>query len=92
MLLSGLETTPDFRGRGCASCLLEHLLEVIGGQGIPRVYSHVRKDNSPSLAVHKKCGFAVYKTTAVYLDGSADSRSYTLLLDFEKKLDFSRNM
>ena len=45
-----------------------------------------------SLAVHKKCGFAVYKTTAVYLDGSADSRSYTLLLDFEKKLDFSRNM
>lgn len=92
VLLSGLETAPDFRGRGCASCLLEHLLEVIGRQGIPRVYSHVRKDNFPSLAVHKKCGFAVYKTTAVYLDGSADSRSYTLLLDFEKKLDFSRNM
>ena len=84
VLLSGLETAPDCRGRGFASALLKSLLGILQGQGIPRVYSHVRKDNAPSLAVHKKCGFAVYKTTAVYLDGSADGKSYTLLLEFEK--------
>ncbi len=84
MLLSGLETAPDFRGRGCASRLLKSLLERLQEQGIPRVYSHVRKNNVPSLVVHKRCGFTIYKTTAVYLDGSADSKCYTLLLEFEK--------
>lgn len=84
VLLSGLETAPEHRRRGGASHLLESLLKALQEQGIPRVYSHVRKDNAPSLAVHKRCGFIIYKTTAVYLDGSADSRCYTLLLEFEK--------
>ena len=84
VLLSGLETAPEQRCRGGASHLLESLLESLQEHGIRRVYSHVRKDNAPSLAVHKRCGFVIYKTTAVYLDGSADSRCYTLLLEFEK--------
>lgn len=84
VLLSGLETAPDCRGQGFASRLLEGLLEALQERGIPKIYSHVRKDNAPSLAVHKRRGFAVYKTAAVYLDGSADSKSYTLLLEFEK--------
>ena len=84
VLLSGLETSPDFRGLGYASRLLEGLLEALRERNVPRVYSHVRKDNAPSLAVHKRCGFTIYKTTAVYLDGSADAKCYTLLLEFEK--------
>ena len=84
VLLSGLETAPDFQGRGYASSLLASLLGTLENRGIPKVYSHVKKRNRPSLAVHKKCGFRIYKDSAVYLDGSADSRSYTLLKILEE--------
>ena len=84
-LLSGLETAPDFRGRGYASALLDSLLEVLKERGIQRAYSHVRKENRPSLAVHQKAGFVIFKDSAVYLDGSADNRSDTLLKILVKK-------
>ena len=84
-LLSGLETAPDFRGKGYASALLSSLLETLEEQGVQKVYSHVRKENHPSLAVHKRAGFVIFKDSAVYLDGSADSCSYTLLKILEKK-------
>ena len=85
VLLSGLETAPEHRGRGYASSLLAALLGALENQGISRVYSHVNKWNRPSLAVHQKCGFRIFKDSAVYLDGSADGRAYTLLKNFEEK-------
>ena len=85
VLLSGLETAPEYRGRGYAASLLAALLETLEVRGISKVYSHVRKRNRPSLAVHKKCGFRILGDSAVYLDGSADSRAYTLLKNFEEK-------
>ena len=78
-LLSGLETAPDFRGRGYATALLNSLWAVLGDRGIQKVYSHVRKENHPSLAVHITVGFVIFRDSAIYLDGSADNRSYTLL-------------
>lgn len=84
VLLSGLETAPEYRGRGYASSLLAALLDALEPRGIPKVYSHVGKGNRPSLAVHRKNGFRIFKDTAVYLDGSADSRAYTLLKNLEE--------
>ena len=43
-----------------------------------RIYSHVGKRNAASLAVHEKCGFYQISDTAAYIDGSVDSKAYTL--------------
>lgn len=73
-LISALETKPSERMKGCAYNLLMDVLPQIGG----KVYSHVAKKNAASLAVHKKCGFRIISDQARYLDGSVNSRAYTL--------------
>lgn len=74
VLISALETEPKSRRKGYASLLLNSVLENIE---VP-VYSHVHKQNVPSLAVHKKCGFEIISDCARYLDGSVNSRACTL--------------
>ncbi len=73
LLLTGLETHPEHRGRGYAQELLGAVLSREG-----KVYSHVDKRNLISLHVHQKAGFQIISDTAVYLDGSADSKCWTL--------------
>ena len=73
-LINTLETAPDQRGRGFASRLLGAVLDTLDGP----VYSHVAKDNIPSLKLHQKLGFERIQDNAVYLDGSVDSRACTL--------------
>ena len=73
LLLTGLETLPAFRGRGYATMLLTETC-----RRFRRIYSHVRKDNLPSLAVHKKAGFTVTQTFAKLLDGSVSHAYVTL--------------
>lgn len=77
-LLTALETKPDRRGCGYAKNLITHVLDRFPG----RIYSHVGKKNPASLHVHQECGFKKISDTAVYLDGSVDSRCCTLC--FEK--------
>ncbi len=72
-LLEGVETAPDLRRRGFAKALMRSALA-----GRPKVYSHVNKENLPSLALHKACGFRIISHSAQYIDGSADDRCYTL--------------
>lgn len=73
-LLEGLETNPEHRGRGYATALLQTVLPQIPDQ----VYSHVAKDNEPSLRLHEKCGFRVCADTAL-VDGSYSDRFLTLV-------------
>jgi RimJ/RimL family protein N-acetyltransferase len=38
--------------------------------GAGPLYSHVDKENLPSLRVHEKCGFSVIAEESVFLDGT----------------------
>ena len=74
VLVTALETAPGQRRKGYASRLLGAVLGTLDGP----VYSHVAKDNIPSLKLHQKLGFERIQENAVYLDGSVDSRACTL--------------
>ncbi len=78
-LLEALETVPEQRRKGYACALMAG---VLANCEPGKIYSHVKKTNASSLFVHEKCGFQRISQQAVYIDGSADSRSYTLC--FEK--------
>ncbi len=75
LLLEALETAPSQRRRGYAEVLMRCALERRGGE---KIYSHVSKRNVPSLAVHKKCGFAPILDYAVYVDGSVNHKCCTM--------------
>ena len=75
-LVTALETLPAARGLGCGKCLLSSVVDFIQKP----LYSHIRKDNVSSLAVHQKCGFAIISHEATFLDGSAQKDYYTMKL------------
>ena len=77
MLLTALETAEMDRGNGYAEKLLRNVQLWQAQQGDVILYSHIRKDNAASLAVHTKCGFEKISDTAVYLDGTASSQAAT---------------
>lgn len=67
LALTALETLPSARRQGFARELVEAVLEKHSGT---KIYSHVRKTNAASLALHESCGFTRILEYAVYLDGS----------------------
>lgn len=73
LLIAALETAPGYRCKGYATKLLQAVLEYLG-QGVT-VYAHIDRKNGASIAVHKKCGFAIIANFSMFLDGSV-SRSY----------------
>ena len=73
-LLEGLETHPDHRRKGYGYALMQAALKEVTG----KVYSHVAKENVPSLALHEKCGFRRCRDTAM-ADGTFDRRYVTLV-------------
>lgn len=75
LLLEALETAPAFRRRGYASALLRAVRQNFPG----KIYSHVRRQNAASLAVHKSCGFVQILDHARYIDGSVARNAVTLL-------------
>ena len=78
-LLCALETVPDERNRGYATSLINALLDYLRTFDKTKVYSHVSKDNNPSIATHMKCGFKIEKDHAIYLDGSVLHSCYTMV-------------
>lgn len=74
LLLEALETAPDFRRKGYA----EKLIRAVQAAFPRRIYSHVRKRNAASLAVHEKCGFSQVLDYARYIDGSVARNAVTL--------------
>ncbi len=49
----------DYQGRGIASRLLAHLATLARGQSLARFEAVVLSQNSPMLAVFKRCGFPI---------------------------------
>lgn len=73
-LLEALETAPKYRRKGYAKQLMNKVLSGI----CKPVYSHVNKQNRPSLAIHRLCGFQIVLDYADYIDGTRNQNSYTL--------------
>jgi len=71
LLLEAVETDPNFRNQGHAKKLMRAILAYVGENQRCPVYSHVKKDNAGSLALHKSCGFRQVSDCASYVDGSA---------------------
>ena len=78
LLLAALETAPDSRRKGCGKKLVQAVLTQAGEK---KIYSHVSKSNVPSLCLHEACGFVRVKETALYLDGSVNSKCCTFLYE-----------
>ncbi len=74
LLLEALETRPDCRRRGYGEALIRAVLAQESG----KIYSHVHKKNTASLAIHEKCGFRRISEMAAYIDGSVNDRCCTL--------------
>ena len=74
-LLEGLQTHADHRGKGYATKLVSAALEELK---MEKVYSHISRENIPSIALHTACGFQKILDYATYLDGSVhpDSDTY----------------
>lgn len=85
MLLEALETAPQHRRKGYAEKLIRESTARLDGI---KIYSHVGKKNIPSLKIHEKCGFQRILEHAVYVDGSVNQRSCTLL--FQKEINQNR--
>lgn len=77
-LLAALETLPSCRKKGYATSLIHNTLSWLAQNFVGTVYSHIAKDNLPSLMVHQACGFQITSDSALYLDGSFSRKSYTL--------------
>ena len=81
LLLAGLETAPDARGKGYASLLIRQTQQMLAEKGTFKLYSHVDKKNTASLLTHQKCGFHQIADHAVYIDRSVNYRACTLLYE-----------
>ncbi len=78
LLLEALETAPGERRKGCARRLIQAVLQHTGNT---KIYSHVHKGNTASLAVHEKCGFRRCMEYAAYIDGSFNQRCCTMVYE-----------
>ena len=74
LLLEALETAPAHRRKGCA----EKLIRAVQAEFPQKIYSHVSKKNTASLAFHQKCGFRQVLDYAKYIDGSVVRSAVTL--------------
>lgn len=81
VLLCALETAPEYRRKGYGELMVKELQLYLGGM---RIYSHVAKANTPSIELHKKCGFQIIKDYALHMDGSVFRDSVTMIYVCEK--------
>ena len=79
LLLEGVETAPQSRRKGYAKDLMRAVIAYLRLSGCKKLYSHVHKGNEASLKLHECCGFTIISDHAVYIDGSADYKSYTFV-------------
>lgn len=78
LLLEALSTAPGSRHRGYAAALVSHVLKHLQASSYTVVYSHIHKNNTASLQLHKKCGFQLHSESARYLDGTVTQKSCTM--------------
>ena len=77
MLLEALETRPDARWKGHAKKLIKAVQELLPAG--TRVYSHVAKSNTASIASHKACGFEAAYDYGLCADGEKYDHQFTFL-------------
>jgi len=77
-LVAALETLPSSRNKGYATSLIRYTLSWLAQDFTGTVYSHIAKNNLPSLTVHQTCGFQITSDFARFIDGSFSKKSYTL--------------
>lgn len=77
-LLEALETAPAMRQQGYAVRLIRAVLAERSGE---KIYSHIHKRNTASIAAHESCGFHRVRDMAVYADGSVLSSNATYLYE-----------
>lgn len=75
LLMEALETAPEERRKGYATALI-HAVQNWIGRG--KIYSHVSKLNTASLAAHRCCGFHMYLNHCVRADGTINENAYTM--------------
>ena len=80
-LLEALETAPDHRRKGYGRALVEAVLAL---PGYERIYSHIHRENFPSLRLHESCGFQKILDYGVYIDGSVNRYTLTYCRDRSK--------
>lgn len=78
LLLEALETAPEQRRKGYASALIRAVQGLLREQGTFKLYSHVSKQNTASMATHERCGFRRFLDHAVRVDGSVNPNAYTM--------------
>ena len=76
LLLEALETHPEHRRKGFAKKLISAVLEQLPTG--TRVYSHISKRNTPSLASHLSCGFHKLLDYSVDADGTICDHQVTM--------------
>lgn len=84
LLIEALETAPEYRRRGYAAKLIAAVQDWLAQRGDIKLYSHVNRDNIPSLKTHCRCGFQKCADYAAYIDGSIDRKAYTFLYETKK--------
>lgn len=83
LLLSALETMPQYRRQGYACRLIQGLQHWLSQHGAMKVYSHVSRRNEASQRTHRCCGFRKILDHAVYSDGSVLTGSDTYLFEVQ---------
>jgi ribosomal-protein-alanine N-acetyltransferase len=69
-----IATHPDFRGRGIAGRLLDHVLEQGREAGYTLATLEVRRSNQPATALYERAGFrAVHVRARYYQDDDEDA-------------------
>ena len=76
LLLEALETHPEHRRKGFAKKLISAVLEQLPAG--TRVYSHISKRNTPSLASHLSCGFHKLLDYSADADGTIYDHQVTM--------------
>lgn len=83
--IEALETHPEFRKRGCASRLLNSVIEDLKKQGSFKLCDCVGKGNAASLGTHRKCGFEIVPGQAYdYIRKEPDEECCGMQYLFEK--------
>ena len=81
LLLEALETHPEHRCKGYAKKLISAVLKQLPAG--TRVYSHISKRNTPSLASHRTCGFYKLLDYSVDTDGERYDHQVTMTVTVE---------
>ena len=75
--LEALETAPEHRQKGFASQLIQQVVRLLRQRGPVILRSNVDKENRPSLATHRRCGFVIEEQNGVnYLTGERSKFVY----------------